>query len=158
MNHSQEFWNDETEFSSVTQSCLTLCNLMNCSTRGFPAHHQLLELHKVSDAIQPSHPPSSPFPPALSLSQRQSLFQWVSSLHQVARVLQQLVSCTYFICWDGVALRDFLILFSPFLRWRTHWDLHLTGFWSLSSSGLVASSQESSLSVITPQCQVHCWV
>ena len=65
MNHIQEFWNDETEFSSVTQSCLTLCNPMDCSTRGFPAHHQLLELaqshvYQVSDAIQPSHPLSSP--------------------------------------------------------------------------------------------------
>ena len=56
MNHIQEFWNDETEFSSVTQSCLTLCNPMDCSTRGFPAHHQLLELaqshvYQVSDIL-----------------------------------------------------------------------------------------------------------
>ena len=64
------------QFSSVTQSCLTLCNPMDCSTLGLPVHHQLLELaqtyvHRVSDAIQPSHPLSSP-PPALNLSQHQA--------------------------------------------------------------------------------------
>ena len=81
------------QFSSVTQSCLILCNLMDCSTPGFPVHHQLLELdqtyvHRVSDAIQPSHPLSSPSPPALNLSQHQDLFKWVSSSHQVAKVLE----------------------------------------------------------------------
>ena len=60
---------------------------------GFPVHHQLPELtqthvHWVSDAIQPSHPLSSPSPPALNLSQHQGLFQWVDSLHQVAKVLE----------------------------------------------------------------------
>ena len=74
------------------QSCLTLCDPMDCSTAGLPVHHQLLEftqthVHWVSDAIQPSHPLSSPFPPAFNLSQRQSLFKWVSSL-QVAKVLE----------------------------------------------------------------------
>ena len=68
------------QFSSVTQSCLTLCDPMDCSTPGFPVHHQLPELaqthvHRVSDAIQPSDPLSSPSPPAFSLSQHQSLFQ-----------------------------------------------------------------------------------
>ena len=67
-------------FSSVTQSCLTLCNPMNCSTPGLPVHHQLPEfiqthVHRVSDAIQPSHPLLSPFPPAPNPSQHQSLFQ-----------------------------------------------------------------------------------
>ena len=81
------------QFSSVAQSCLTLCNLMDCSTPGFPVHHQLLELaqthvHQVSDDIQPSHPLSSSSPPAFNLSQHQGLFQWVSSLHQVAKVLE----------------------------------------------------------------------
>ena len=66
---------------SVAQSCLTLCNLMDCSTPGFPVHHQLPELaqthvHQVGDAIQPSHPLLPPFPPALSFSQHQNLFQW----------------------------------------------------------------------------------
>ena len=79
------------EFSSVAQSCPTLCNSMNHSMPGLPIHHQLPEIiqthaHWVSDAIQPSHPLSSPSPPALSLSQHQDLFQWVSSSHQVAKV------------------------------------------------------------------------
>ena len=69
---------------SVAKLCLTLCNPMDCSMPGFPVHHQLLELpqthvHRVGDAIQPSHPLSSPFPPAFNLSQHQGLFQWVSS-------------------------------------------------------------------------------
>ena len=81
------------QFSSVTQSCLTLCSLMDCSTTGFPVHHQLLELaqthvHRVSDAIPPSHPLLSPSPPALYLSQHQGLSQWVSSSHQAAKVLE----------------------------------------------------------------------
>ena len=67
-------------FGSVAQSCPTFCNPMNCSTPGFPIHHQLPELaqthvHRVSDAIQPSHRLSSPSPPAFSLSQHQGLFQ-----------------------------------------------------------------------------------
>ena len=74
-------------------SCLTLCNPMDCSTPGFPIHHQLLEhtqthVHRVADAIQPSHPLWSPSPPAFNLSQHQGLFQWVSSLHQVAKVFE----------------------------------------------------------------------
>ena len=71
------------QFSSVAQSCPTLCNPMNHSTPGLPVHHQLLEstqthVHRVNDAIQPSHPLSSPSPPALNFSQHQGLFQcWV---------------------------------------------------------------------------------
>ena len=81
------------QFSSVAQSCPTLCNPMNCSTPGLPVYHQLPEftqihVHRVSDAIQPSHPLSSPSPPAPNPSQHQSLFQWVNSLHQVAIVLE----------------------------------------------------------------------
>ena len=77
-------------FSSVTQSCLTLCNF---STPVFPVRNQFPELaqthvHQVSDAIQPSHPLSSPSPPAFNLSQHQGLFQWVTSSHQVAKVLE----------------------------------------------------------------------
>ena len=77
--------------SSVAQSCPTLCDPMNCSTPGFPVHHQLPELtqthvHWVSDAIQPSHPLLSPSPPAFNLFQHQGPFKWVSSLHQVAKV------------------------------------------------------------------------
>ena len=81
------------QFSSVTQSCPTLCDPMNRSTPGLPVHHQLLEftethVHRVSDAIQPSHPLSSPSPLAPNPSQHQSLFQWVNSLHEVAKVLE----------------------------------------------------------------------
>ena len=74
------------QFSSVTQSFLTVCDPMDCSTPGLPVRHQLLEfiqthVHWICDAIQPSHPLSSPSPPAFSLSQHQSLFQWISSSH-----------------------------------------------------------------------------
>ena len=81
------------QFSSVAQSCPTLCDPMNCSTPGLPVHHQLPEftqthIHRVGDAIQPSHPLSSPPPPAPNPSQHQSLFQWVISSHEVAKVLE----------------------------------------------------------------------
>ena len=77
----------------VAQPWLTLCNPMNCSTPGFPVLYHFPEVvqihvHWVSDAIQPSHPLSSPSPPAFSLFQHQGLFQWVSSSHQVAKVLE----------------------------------------------------------------------
>ena len=80
------------QFSSVAQSCPILCDPTDCSTPGFPVRHQLLELaqthvHWVGDAIQPSHP-SSPSPPPVNLSQHQGLFQWISSSHQVAKVLE----------------------------------------------------------------------
>ena len=83
----------QVQFSSVAQSCLTLCDPMDCSMPGFPVHQQLPELaqtyvHWVGDAIQPSHPLSSPSPPAFNLSQHQGLFQWVTSAHQVAKVLE----------------------------------------------------------------------
>ena len=81
------------QFSSVAQSCPTLCDPMNCSMPGLPVHHQLPEstqtrVQWVGDAIQPSHPLSSPSPPALNLAQHQGLSQWVSSSHQVAKVLE----------------------------------------------------------------------
>ena len=81
------------QFSSVTQSCPTLCDAMNCSTSGLPVHHQLPEftqthVHRVRDAIQPSHPLSSPTPLAPNPSQHQSLFQWVNSSHQAELQLQ----------------------------------------------------------------------
>ena len=81
------------QFSSVTQSCLTICDPMNGSMPGLPVHHQLPEFtqthaHWVGDAIQPSHPLSSPSPPAPDPSQHQGLFQWVNSSHEVAKVLE----------------------------------------------------------------------
>ena len=81
------------QFSSVAQSCPTLSDPMNRSTPGLPVHHQLPEftqthIHRVSDAIQPSHPLSSPSLPAPNPSQHESLFQWVNSSHEVAKVLE----------------------------------------------------------------------
>ena len=80
------------KWSKVVQSCPTFCNPMDCSTPSFSVHHQLLEftqthIHRVGDAIQPSHPLSSTSP-AFNLSQYHGLFQWVSSSHQVAKVLE----------------------------------------------------------------------
>ena len=81
------------QFSSVAQSCPTLCNPVNHSTPGFPVHQQILEftqthVHPVCNAIQPSHPLSFPSPPAPNPSQHQGLFQWVNSSHEVAKVLE----------------------------------------------------------------------
>ena len=85
--------NSDFQFSSVAQSCPTLCDPMNCSTPGLPVQHQLPEftqthVHWVSDATQPSHPLLSPSPPAFNLSQHQGLFKWVSSSHQVAQSIE----------------------------------------------------------------------
>ena len=76
-------WEPSVQFSSVAQACPTLWNPMDCSTSSSPVHHQLLELtqthaHRVGDAIQPSHPLSSPSPPPFNLSRHQGLFQWVA--------------------------------------------------------------------------------
>ena len=81
------------QFSSVAQSCPTLCSPMNFSPRGLPVHHQLPDctqthVHQVSGAIQPSHPLSSPSPPASNPSQHQGLCKWVNSSHLVAKVLE----------------------------------------------------------------------
>ena len=84
---------DSVQLSSVTQSYPILCNPMNRSTPGLPVHHQFPEstqthVHRVGDAIQPSQPLLSPSSPALNLSQHQGLFKWVSSSHQVAKILE----------------------------------------------------------------------
>ena len=107
------------QFSSITQSCLTLCNPMDCSTPGFPVHHQLPELtqthvHRVADTIQPSHPLSSPSLP----SQYQGLFQWVSSSHQVTKY------------WS------FILSISPSNEYSGQFPLGLTGFIPLLSKWL----------------------
>ena len=101
-------------FSSVVQSCLTLCDPVDCSTPGFPVHHQLPELaqmqvQQVNDAIQPSHPLLSPSPLTFNLSQHQGLFKWVSSFQSVTKVLEfqlqhqsfQLIFKIDFIGWTG---------------------------------------------------------
>ena len=90
-NYTRNF--SQNYFSSVSQLSLTLCDPMNRSTPGLLVHHQLpgftqTHVHRVSDAIQSSHPLSSPSPPALNLSQHQSLSKWVSSPRQVAKVLE----------------------------------------------------------------------
>ena len=110
------------QFSSVAQSCPTLCDPMNHSTPGLPVHHQLPEstqthVHWVGDAIQPSHPLSSPYPPAFNISQHQGLFKWVSSSHQVAKVL------------------EFQIQHHSF-QWTPRTALRWTGWISLQSKGL----------------------
>ena len=113
------------QFSSVTQSCPTLCDPMNRSTPGLPVHHQLPEftqthVHRVSDAIQPSHPLLSPSPPAPNPSQHQSLFQWVNSSHEVAKIL---------------VFHSALALFLP--KNTQDWSpLEWTGWISLHSKGL----------------------
>ena len=85
------FW--KYQIRSVAESCLTLCDPTNRSTPGLPVHHQLPEftqthVHRISDAVQPSHPLSAPSPLAPSPSQHQGLFQWVISSHEVAKVLE----------------------------------------------------------------------
>ena len=81
------------QFSSFPQSCPNIWDSMGCNTPGFPVHHHLpwiaqTHVHRVSDAIQPSHSLLSSSPPAFNLSQHQGLFQWINSLHQVANVLK----------------------------------------------------------------------
>ena len=110
------------QFSSVTQSCPTLCNPKDFSTPGLPVHHQLPEfiqthVHWVSDAIHPSRPLSSPSPPTFNLSQYQGLFKWVSSSYQVAKVL------------------EFQLQHQSF-QWTPRFPLGWTGWISLQSKGL----------------------
>ena len=85
-------WLNPVQTFNICKSCLTLHNPMNCSTPGLPVHHQLQKftqthVHWLSDAIQPSHPLSSPSPPAPNPSQHQGLFQRVNCSHEVAKVL-----------------------------------------------------------------------
>ena len=96
-------WAVSSSCCSAVQSCPTFCNPMDCSPPGFPILHHLLELaqthvHWVSDAIQPSHPLLSPSPSAFNPSQQQDLFQWVSSSHQVAKVLELQLQHQSFQC------------------------------------------------------------
>ena len=86
-------WFHPVQLCSVAQPYLTLCDPMDCNIPGFSVHHHLPEftqthVHPVGDAIQPFHPLSSPSPPALNPSLHQGLFKWVSSLHQVAKILE----------------------------------------------------------------------
>ena len=117
-NHMEYFYKLFSDMSfcisSVAQSCPTLWEPMNCSMPGLPVHHQLPEstqthAHRVGGAIQPSHPLSSPSPPAPNPSQPQGLSQWVSSSHQVAKVLEFQLQHQSFqwtpetdLLWDGL--------------------------------------------------------
>ena len=125
------------QFSSVAQSCPTLCNPMDCSTQGFPVRHQVLRpsqahIHRVGDAIQPSHPLSSPSPPAFNLSQHQGLFQWVSSSHQVAKVLE--------FCFSISPSNEY----SGLISFRIHW-FHLPAVQGTLKSLLQHHSSKSSI-------------
>ena len=114
---------------AVVQSCPTLCNPMDCSTPGLPVHHQLPEftqthVHRVGDSIQPSHPLSSPSPPAFNLSQHQGLFKSVSSSHQVAKVLEFQIQHQSL---QGTPRTDFLedgLVGSPKAETPVLWPLH----------------------------------
>ena len=108
--------------SSVAKSCSALCDPMDCSTPGFLVLHHLLELakthvHLFGGTIQPSHPLSSSFPPAFSLSKHQGLFQWVSFSHQVVKIFFSFSS-------------------SPSNEHSRLFPLGLTGWISLQSKGL----------------------
>ena len=122
------------QIRSVAQSCPTLCDPMNRSMPGLPVHHQLPEftqthVHRVSDAIQPSHPLSSPSPPAPNPSQHQSLFQWVNSSHES---LFQWVNSSH----EVAKVLEFQLQHHSFQRTpRTDHPLEWTGWISLQSKG-----------------------
>ena len=128
-------------FSSVTQSCLTLCHRMDFSTPGIAVHHQLLEpaqthVHQVGDAIQSSHPMLSPYPPAFGLSQHQGLFKWVSSSHQVAKVLELQLQHQSFQWTVRVDLLYDWLVWSPFSPRDSQESSPITQFKNISSSVL----------------------
>ena len=115
--HGYALWvNYRVKFRSVAQLFSILCDPMDCSMPGHPVHHQLLEftqthVHWVGDAIQPSHPQSSPSPTAFNLSQHQGLFQWLSSSHQVAKVLAfQLQHQSFLQNWFPLGLTGWISL------------------------------------------------
>ena len=104
------------QFNSVAQLHQTLWDPMDCSTPGLPVHHQFPDptqthVHRIGEAIQPSHPLLSPSLPTFNLSQHQGLFQWVSSLHQVAKVLES----TRTMSIESVMPSNHLILCRPLL-------------------------------------------
>ena len=124
------------QFSSAAQSCPTLCDPMNRSMPGLPVHHQLPEftqthVHQVGDAIQPSHPLSSPSPPAPNLSQHQGLFQWVNSSHEVAK---------YWSFSFNISPSNEHPDWSP-LRWTGWISLQSKGLWRVLSNTTVQKHQ-----------------
>ena len=128
--------------TSVSNLCPTLCDPMDCSTPGFPVHHQLLELaqthvHRVSDGltIQPSHPLLSPSPPAFNLSQNQGLSQWVSSSYQVAKALE--LRLLHYLIFNLSSWKKKKSKLQLELVWKMHkinrliWEVH-QGIWDTS--------------------------
>ena len=137
MGYVLVFW--KIQFSSVAQSCLALCDPMDCSTPGLPVHHQLPEfththVHWVGDAIQPSHPLSSPSLPTFSLSQHLSLFKWFSSSHEVAKVLEIQLQNQSFQWWTNF-LQDWWI-WSPCSPGHSQESSPTPQFKSINSSAL----------------------
>ena len=126
---------------SLAQLCTTFCDPKDCSTPGFPVHHQLQEftqthVHWVKDAIQPSHPLSSPSPPAFTLSQHQGLFQWVGCLHQVSKVLElQLQHQSFQWIFRTDFLQDWLV-WSPCLPRDSQESSPTPQFEGINSSAL----------------------
>ena len=115
--------------SSVTRSCLTLYDPIDCSTPGLPVHHQLPEptqthVHLVGDAIQPSHPLSSPSSPAFNLSQHQGLFKWVSFSHQLSKVLELQHQSFQWIFRTDFLWMDWLDLLAVQGTLKSHLQLH----------------------------------
>ena len=136
---TQRSW--KLQFSSVAQSCLTLFNPMNCSMPGLPVHHELPKFtqthaHRVSDAIQTSHPLSSPSPPAPNPSQHQGLFQWVSSSHEVAKVLEFQLQHQSFQWTPRTDLLQDGLVESPWSPWDSQESSPIPQLKSISSSAL----------------------
>ena len=142
--------------SSVAQPCPTLCDPMNRSTPGLPVHHHLPEftqthVHRVGDAIQPSHPLSSPSPPAPNPSQHQSLFQWVNSLHEVAKVLESAYTI-YPALSNRVIGYSFTQSFKFLVEKKKIWQLHniITSAWL--SKSLVSFKSFFFKKCLLPEC------
>ena len=144
---------------SVVQSCPTLCNPMDWSTPGFPVHHHLPELAQthvlwVGDAIQPSHPLSSPSSPAFNLSQHQGLFKWVSSLHQVAKILELQLQHQSF---QWILRLDFLydwLVWSP-CSTRESWESYPAPLFKSINSSMLSLLYSSTLTSIHDYWKSH---
>ena len=129
------------QFSSVAQLCLTYCDAMNHRTPGLPVHHQLpkssqTHVHWVGEAIQPSLPLSSPSPPALNLSQHQGLFKLVSSLYQVAKVLEFQLQQQSFQWTPRIDLLEDVLVGSPCSPRNSQEPFPTPQFKSINSSAL----------------------
>ena len=137
-------------FSSVAQLCLILCNPMECSAPGFTVHHQLLELaenhvHRVDDAIQPSHPLSSPSPPACSLSQHQGLFFRLEFIF--ARIFKNFtgVSLLYNVVLFSAVKQSQSVILIPALFWiyfLFQWGTEEEAMWTRNVSRVQLSWYE----------------